>query len=103
MVKNLRVIHHERLDAGGQWMATHWGRDRHVAVSAQSTLLGNLNTGVASDLERTQDAVTAPEIIEERKPSIDVAQALNMTVPGIVAHQSALKGGELLKIPQYRF
>ena len=42
-------------------------------------------------------------IIEERKPSIDVAQALNMTVPGIVAHQSALKGGELLKIPQYRF
>jgi hypothetical protein len=24
-----------------------------------------------------------------------------MTVPGIVAHQSALKGGERLKIPQY--
>jgi hypothetical protein len=24
-----------------------------------------------------------------------------MTVPGIVAHQSALKNGELLKIPQF--
>jgi hypothetical protein len=27
---------------------------------------------------------------------------LNMTVPGFVAHQSVLKGGELLKIPQYQ-
>jgi hypothetical protein len=32
---------------------------------------------------------------------VDVAQALNMTVAGIVAHQSALRDGELLKIPQY--
>jgi hypothetical protein len=32
---------------------------------------------------------------------VDVAQALNLTVAGIVAHQSALKDGELLKIPQY--
>ena len=28
-------------------------------------------------------------------------QALNMTVAGIVAHQSALKDGELMKIPQF--
>jgi len=41
-------------------------------------------------------------ILEDRKPLVDVAQALNMTVAGIVAHQSALKDGELLKIPQYR-
>lgn len=40
-------------------------------------------------------------IIEERPPLIDVAWSLNMTVPGIVAHDSALKDGELLKIPQY--
>jgi len=40
-------------------------------------------------------------ILEDRKPLVDVAMALNMTVAGIVAHQSALKGGELLKIPQY--
>jgi predicted dehydrogenase len=40
-------------------------------------------------------------ILRDRKPWIDVAQALNMTVPGIVAHQSALKDGELLKIPRY--
>lgn len=41
-------------------------------------------------------------IIQDRKPLVDVAQALNMTVAGIVAHQSALKDGELLKIPQYK-
>ena len=40
-------------------------------------------------------------ILRDRKPWVDVAQALNMTVAGIVAHQSALKDGELMKIPQY--
>jgi len=41
-------------------------------------------------------------ILQERKPLVDIALALNLTVPGIVAHQSALKDGELLKIPQFR-
>ncbi len=40
-------------------------------------------------------------ILLDRTPLVDVAQALNMTVAGIVAHQSALRDGELLKIPQY--
>ncbi len=40
-------------------------------------------------------------ILEKRRPLVDVAWALNMTVAGIVAHQSALKDGELMKIPQY--
>lgn len=41
-------------------------------------------------------------ILQNRKPLVDIAQALNMTVGGIVAHASALKGGELMKIPQFR-
>ena len=40
-------------------------------------------------------------ILLDRAPLVDVAQALNMTVAGIVAHQSALRNGELMKIPQY--
>lgn len=40
-------------------------------------------------------------ILEDRQPLVNIAWALNMTVAGIVAHQSALKGGELLKIPAY--
>jgi len=40
-------------------------------------------------------------ILEDRQPMIDVYEALAMTVPGIIAHQSALKDGETLKIPQF--
>ncbi|HBH82560.1 MAG TPA: gfo/Idh/MocA family oxidoreductase [Bacteroidales bacterium] len=40
-------------------------------------------------------------IIQDRKPLVDIVASLNMTVPGIVAHQSAMKDGELMKIPQY--
>jgi predicted dehydrogenase len=40
-------------------------------------------------------------ILADRKPLVDVAQALSMTVGGIIAHRSAMKDGELLKIPQY--
>jgi hypothetical protein len=41
-------------------------------------------------------------ILQDRKPLVDIAQALNMTVAGIVAHESALKGGERKKIPQFK-
>jgi len=40
-------------------------------------------------------------LVRGRKPAIDVYEALAYTVPGIIAHQSALKGGEVLKIPQF--
>jgi predicted dehydrogenase len=40
-------------------------------------------------------------LIEDRQPAIDVYEALAYTVPGIVAHESALRGGETLKIPQF--
>jgi predicted dehydrogenase len=42
-------------------------------------------------------------ILQDRKPLVDIAVALNMSVSGIVAHHSAMKDGELLKIPQYIF
>lgn len=42
-------------------------------------------------------------IIQDRTPLVNIAVSLNLTVAGIVAHQSALKNGELLKIPQYIF
>ena len=41
-------------------------------------------------------------ILQDRKPLVDVAMALNLTVAGIVAHKSAMKDGELLKIPQFK-
>ncbi len=48
----------------------------------------------------------AHEFIESvqwgRRPQVDITAALNFTVPGIVAHQSALKDGMSLAIPQFR-
>ncbi|MBK8503499.1 MAG: Gfo/Idh/MocA family oxidoreductase [Saprospiraceae bacterium] len=49
----------------------------------------------------TDEFITS--IIQDRTPLVNLAMALNMSVSGIVAHQSALKDGELLKIPQYSF
>lgn len=40
-------------------------------------------------------------LIEDREPAVDVYEALAMTAPGIVAHDSALRGGEQLKVPSY--
>ena len=47
----------------------------------------------------TDDFITA--ILTGGQPCVSVAAALNTTVPGIIAHLSAMKGGETLKIPQY--
>ena len=41
-------------------------------------------------------------VLKGVRPTVDVATALNTTVPGIVAHTSALKDGERLPIPQYK-
>ena len=48
----------------------------------------------------TNEFVTA--ILQDRQPLVDIVMALNLTAAGIVAHQSALKGGEWLKILQFK-
>lgn len=40
-------------------------------------------------------------IVKERNPKVDIYEAIAYTAPGIVAHESALKGGEWLKIPNF--
>ncbi|MCC7498007.1 MAG: Gfo/Idh/MocA family oxidoreductase [Bryobacterales bacterium] len=40
-------------------------------------------------------------IVENRRPAVDVYEAVAYTAPGIVAHESALKGGVSMKIPQF--
>jgi predicted dehydrogenase len=38
-------------------------------------------------------------IVENRMPAVDVREAIAYTLPGLVAHRSALQGGAQLKIP----
>jgi predicted dehydrogenase len=40
-------------------------------------------------------------VLEHRTPSINIHESLAYTAPGIVAHESALKNGEYLKIPSF--
>jgi hypothetical protein len=40
-------------------------------------------------------------VVQQRRPAVDVYEAVAYTAPGIVAHQSALKGGERLAIPDF--
>lgn len=40
-------------------------------------------------------------LVNERPPAIDVYEALAMTVPGIIGHQSALAGGKEMPIPSF--
>lgn len=47
----------------------------------------------------THEFITS--ILESRLPLVSVYEALAMTVPGIIAHESALRNGETLKVPQY--
>jgi predicted dehydrogenase len=47
----------------------------------------------------THDFIDA--ILNNRSPDVDIYEALAYTAPGIVAHQSALQGGEWLEIPQF--
>ncbi len=47
----------------------------------------------------THEFVSA--IAEDRTPSVNVWEAIAYTAPGIVAHQSALRGGETMKIKDY--
>jgi predicted dehydrogenase len=40
-------------------------------------------------------------LVNNRQPAVNIYEAIAYTAPGIVAHQSALKGGEHMKIPSF--
>jgi len=47
----------------------------------------------------THEFVSA--VMEDRQPAVNVWEAVAYTLPGIIAHQSALKGGEPRKVKDY--
>jgi len=54
---------------------------------------GNSHTFITHEFTRA--------ILENRHPTVNIWEAVAFTLPGIVAHQSALRGGEVLKIKDY--
>ncbi len=78
-----------------------------VGHTAAAMRLQELVRGEEEPIQGFEEAPTAPDVsqgwkpVSEHRPLVGIADALNMTVAGIVAHQSVLKNGELTKIPQY--
>ena len=86
----------------GSYCGTYDGLEKRLPATKRPPLPPKVEPGGhgGSHGYLMNEFVTA--ILEDRDPAVDIARALNMTVAGIVAHQSALKNGELLKIPQYK-
>ncbi|MGA2068618.1 MAG: Gfo/Idh/MocA family oxidoreductase [Thermoguttaceae bacterium] len=86
---------------GTMWAAPYVGDEKKLPDLTLPPLPPGVATGGhgGSHGPLMNEFVTA--ILEDRRPLVDIHWALNMTVPGIVAHQSALKGGETLKVPQF--
>jgi len=86
----------------GSFDGKYEGLENHLPNTKRPPLPPHVEAGGhgGSHGHLTEEFVSA--ILQNRKPLVDVALALNLTVAGIVAHQSALNGGELMKIPQYK-
>jgi hypothetical protein len=86
---------------GAMWGAPYVGQEKNLPDLARPPLPPGIAPGGhgGSHGQLMNEFVTA--ILEDRQPLVDIVLALNMTVAGVVAHQSALKGGERLRIPQF--
>ncbi|MGQ9589880.1 MAG: Gfo/Idh/MocA family protein [Planctomycetota bacterium] len=84
---------------------TYYGRYEGLAKDLPSTKRPPLPPGVEAGGHGGSHGYLMDEfvraILEDREPLIGIPWALAMTVSGIVAHRSALRDGETLKIPQY--
>ncbi|MEM3693244.1 MAG: Gfo/Idh/MocA family oxidoreductase [Candidatus Bathyarchaeia archaeon] len=52
-----------------------------------------------SEYYLTKDFIDSIE--NDTNPPIDVVKGVDMTIPGLIAHESAMKGGVWLKVPHY--
>lgn len=86
----------------GSFYDKYEGLEKNLPDLRRPVLPPNVNAGGhgGSHGRLTDEFISA--ILQDREPLIGVDLALNLTVSGIVAHQSALKDGESMKIPQFK-
>jgi predicted dehydrogenase len=86
---------------GSLWDAPYTGEEKQLPNLQRPPLPPKVAPGShgGSHGHLSNEFITA--ILEDREPLVDISMALNLTVAGIVAHQSAMRGGESLKIPQF--
>ncbi|NLX66171.1 MAG: Gfo/Idh/MocA family oxidoreductase [Bacteroidales bacterium] len=86
----------------GSFYGQYQGLDVDLPDLSRPSLPSSVDAGGhgGSHGRLTDEFVSA--ILQDRKPLIDIDLSLNLSVSGIVAHQSALKNGEWMKIPQFK-
>ncbi|MFP4056715.1 MAG: Gfo/Idh/MocA family protein [Candidatus Brocadiia bacterium] len=98
-----RVVETGRVFGERGWMegTTYRGATRDLPDLSRPPLPPGVPAGGhgGSHGQLSHEFVTA--ILEDRQPLVNVYEALAMTVPGVVAHRSALRDGETLEVPQY--
>jgi len=77
-----------------QWeVPRYWKTDRLPEAMRHDSGHGGSSTFLCAEF--------IDAIVESREPTVDLYEAIAMTAPGIVAHESAMKGGELLDVPSF--
>jgi hypothetical protein len=86
---------------GTMWNGGYQGEEKNLPDISVPALPPQVQPGGhgGSHGQLMNEFVTA--ILENRQPLVDIKMALNLTAPGVIAHQSALKNGELMKVPQF--
>ena len=77
--------------------STAYDQPNHFEMLPESLRVRSGHGGSHTFLTHEFDSAIA----EDRTPSVNVWEAIAYTAPGIVAHQSALRGGETMKIKDY--
>jgi len=90
-----------KCDAGGETGMMVWETTPRVQVPTTVPLPPAMDSGGHGGSHGPLANEFLMALIEDREPAVSVYEALAMTAPGIVAHRSALKGGELLEIPGF--
>lgn len=86
----------------GTFYGAYQGEETQLPNVQRPVLPPNVEPGFHDGSHGYLCAEFVEAILQERQPLINIAMALNLTVPGIVAHQSALRDGEWLEVPQYK-
>ena len=71
----------------------YWSTERLPVAMRHQSGHGGSHTFISAEFVNA--------LLENREPTVNVYEALAMTVPGFVAHQSALKNGERMKVPSF--
>ena len=74
-----------------------YGKPIEIPVTTAGDVAGGGHGG--ADNRMFADFISC--VAEGRKPILDVDFAINMSLPGVLAHESAIRGGMPMEIPQF--